>query len=120
MNPNQIKMTRMPVSDDLFYDNQKLSISQKEVFIPFKTDGTTVYFNSRAPTQREIIECTRIIITGETEWDTQSVRMVLVQTNEEEESHEIFDISQATKVRNLETDRIIGGIGDVFMERATT
>ena len=55
---------------------------------------------------------------GETEWDPQSVWLALVRTKEEEESHEICDIAQAPKVHEIETDRIMGGIGYVFVKRA--
>ena len=40
----------MPVSDYLFDHNQKFGIATKKVFIPFNTDGTTVYFYPRVPT----------------------------------------------------------------------
>ena len=68
---NQIQMTLMPVSSDLFDENWNLVIDQKKVFIPFRNYGTTVYFDSRVPNQREITECTHIIIMGETEWGHQ-------------------------------------------------
>ena len=55
-------------------------------------------------------------MTGDSEWDLQSVRLALVQTNEEEEIRKICEISRDPKVYNLKTDIIMGGIGDVFME----
>ena len=58
-------MTVILVSDDLFDDNWKLGISHKNLFIPFKTDGTIVYFDPIVTTQREITECTNIIMTDE-------------------------------------------------------
>ena len=72
INPNEILMMGMPVYDNPFDNNWNFGID-KNVFIPFKTDGTTVYFDPRVPTQCEITECTHIITTGETEWDPQSV-----------------------------------------------
>ena len=66
ISPNQIKITVIPFSDDMFDDNLKLGITHKKVFIPFNTDGAKVYFYSRVPTQHEIMECTHIIITVET------------------------------------------------------
>ena len=53
-NPNKIRMAGILVSDDQFDENWKLGIAHKKVFIHFKTDGTTIYFDSRFPTQREI------------------------------------------------------------------
>ena len=67
MKPNQLRMTRIPVSDDLLYDNWKLGNSHKKVFITFKTYRTTVYFDSRVLTQHDITKCTHIIVTVETE-----------------------------------------------------
>ena len=58
-------MTVILVSDDLFDYNWKLGIAHKNLFIPFKTDGTIVYFDPIVPTQREITECTNIIMTDE-------------------------------------------------------
>ena len=67
INPNQIWMMEMLVFDDPFDENQKIGIAHKKVFIPFKTDGTTLYFDSRVPKQRDITECTHIFMPGETE-----------------------------------------------------
>ena len=78
INPNQIQITVMQVFDDLFDNNRKLGISHKQVFITFNTDRTIVFFDSRVPTQREIIKSTNIIITSETEWNPQLVQLALV------------------------------------------
>ena len=118
MKPNQLRMTGIPGPDDLLDDNQKLINSHKKVFIPFKTYRTTVNFYSRVLTQRDIMKYTHIIMTGETEWYPRSVQLALVRTNEEEESRKICKIARDPKVRELETDRIMGCIGGVFMEQA--
>ena len=55
---------------------------------------------------------------GETEWYPQLVRLALVRTKEEEESHKIREIARDTKVSEVKTDRIMGGIGDVFIKQA--
>ena len=55
---------------------------------------------------------------GETEWYPQLVRLALVRTKEEEESHKIREIARDPKVSELKTDRIMGGIGDVFIKQA--
>ena len=44
----------------------------------------------------------------------------MVWTKEEEESRKICEIELAPKYRELETDRIMGGIGYVFVEREMT
>ena len=39
INPNQIHMVGIPISDYLFDENRKLSISYEKLFIPFSIDG---------------------------------------------------------------------------------
>ena len=77
-------MTGMSVSDGLFDDNRNMGISHKKVFIPFRTDKTTVYFDSRFTIQRELMEGNHIVMISETEWDTQYYRLTLVWTKEED------------------------------------
>ena len=78
INPNQIQMIGISVSDELFDENRKLGISYKKFFIPFQNYGTTVYFYLRAPTQHKTMEWNHIITTVETEWDPQLVQQELV------------------------------------------
>ena len=49
VNPNQIRMSGIPVSEYPFGNNRNLCIAHEKLLIPFSTDGTTVYFNSRFP-----------------------------------------------------------------------
>ena len=51
INPNQIWMAGIPVSNDPFDENQNIGISHENMFIPFGTYGKTLYFYSRVPTQ---------------------------------------------------------------------
>ena len=118
INTNQIQMMGMSFSDDSFDENLKLGIGHKKVFIPFNNNKTTLYFDSIVPTQHDIMEFTNIIMTVETEWEPQSVRLALVRTKEEEESRKICEIARAPKVYELETDGIMGSIGYMFVERA--
>ena len=97
----------IPLLDDPFDNNQNLGIAYEKVFTPFGTDEKTVYFDSIVQTQREIAECTQIVMTGDTD-------------KEEEESRKICEIVQASKVCELKTDRIMGGVRDVFVEREMT
>ena len=45
VNPNHIRMTGTPVLDDPFDTTRRLWIHHEDTFIPFKTDGKTVYFD---------------------------------------------------------------------------
>ena len=97
VNPNQIRMTGTPVSDDPFYSTRAIRIKHEDVFIPFRTDGTAIYFDTLVPTKEERAECSWLIMTGDTEWDPISVRLQVIQTNEEEEFRAISEIAQAKK-----------------------
>ena len=120
INPNQIRMTGIPVSDDPFDTTRKLGIAHDKLFIPFSTDGTAVYFDTRVPTHQEMAECTRIVMTGDTEWDPSSVRLAEVRTKEEEECRKICEIARQDPTSVFEIDRIMGDIGDSFVERTMT
>ena len=56
-------------------------------------------------------------MTGDTEWYPQLIWLASVQTEEEEESYKICDIAQTPKAHELETDIIMNGIGDVFVDQ---
>ena len=45
---------------------------------------------------------------------------MLLRTKEEEENRKICEIVWAPKVYKIETDIVMGGIVDVFVERAMT
>ena len=65
INPNQIRMAGIPVSDDPFEENKNIGINNENVFIPLSTYGKTVYFYLRVPIQHEITDCTHIVMTGD-------------------------------------------------------
>jgi hypothetical protein len=54
INPNQIRVTSIPVNDDPFNQTQPFGINHPETFIPFATEGSTIYFTSRTPTNEEL------------------------------------------------------------------
>jgi hypothetical protein len=47
INPNQIRVTGIPVCDDPYDQYRHLGIDLGEMYIPFQTEGNTIYFNSR-------------------------------------------------------------------------
>ena len=120
INPNQIRMTGTPVSDDPFDSTRRLGIAHPKVFIPFKTDGTAVYFDTRVPTHKEMAECTRIVMTGDSEWDPSSVQLSQIRTKEEEGCRKICEAAQQDPTSVFEIDQILGEIGDSYVERTMT
>ena len=75
INPNQIRLHGIPVGDDPTDPNRKFGIEAKGLFIPWETDGTTIYFESHAPSDDEWQNCKRIIMTSENEWIPTSVNL---------------------------------------------
>ena len=73
INSNQMRMARMPFSDDPFDENQNIGMAHENLFILSGADVTTVYIDSRVLTQREITECTHIVIMDYMSWCPQSV-----------------------------------------------
>jgi hypothetical protein len=54
INPNQIRVTGIPVCDDPYDRYRHLGIDMGDIHIPFQAEGSTIYFNSRVPTKRRI------------------------------------------------------------------
>ena len=55
INPNQIRHHGIPVSDDAYDGGRQFGIDHVDIFILFDTEGSTVFFDSHVPTDRELI-----------------------------------------------------------------
>jgi hypothetical protein len=72
INPNQIRTTGIPVNDNPFDKSRPFGIDHPEAYIPFSTEGATVYFRSRSPTDEDLdhykylnkSHCRRSIVTN--------------------------------------------------------
>ena len=73
INPNQIRAYGLSINNDPFNTNE-LGINTQEIFIPFDTTGTVVYFEYRVPTEWETTHLTVILITADS-WDPTIVDM---------------------------------------------
>ena len=68
--PNQIRHHGIPISDNNYYSNRDLRIDHSDVFIPFLTQGSTVFFNTHVLSDNELKAYLHIAFTsGELEWD---------------------------------------------------
>jgi hypothetical protein len=84
INPNQIRHNGGRVQDDytrsedfgMHLDGKHLG----HIFIPFKMQGTTVYFESRAPTWQEIKELPSVEMTSIEEWNPKDVQLRIHNT----------------------------------------
>jgi len=107
INPNQIRITGIPLSDNPFDKSKELGIDTTSCFVPFKTAGTTIFFESRVPSHEEIMSCTHINMTLDSEWDPSVVRLAAVRTMEEEEFRKIAAIARNPTPVEFESDRAL-------------
>ena len=83
INPNQIRKYGIPVCDDPFDRDRDFGISHDDLFIPFDTAGSTVFFETYCPSDEELQSCQHIELTdGDTEWNPTSVKLSQVSTVE--------------------------------------
>ena len=64
LNPNQIRAFDINVNDNPFAMAKEIGMDCNEVFVPFDTKGTLVYFESQALINWEITHLPHIHITG--------------------------------------------------------
>jgi hypothetical protein len=80
INPNQLRHFGITVSDDPTDSTRLFGISCEQAVVPFRMDGTTVYFESRVPTAWELENCRNIEMTDSTVWNPSSVTIASVTT----------------------------------------
>ena len=62
INPNQIRHFEIPVSDNVYDSGRDFGIDPYDQFIPFKSEGSNVFFNSFMQTYAEINTCPHMVI----------------------------------------------------------
>jgi hypothetical protein len=75
INPNQCRYYGMQICDDPTDLNRDLSIVNpiSEVTIDMEMRGTLVGFDIRTPTDRELRECTQIVMSSQQPWEPKEV-----------------------------------------------
>ena len=114
INPNQIRMFGYAVSDDPFDYSRPFGISHDDLFIPFDTEGTAVFFKARAPTNEELDgSCPYIVLTeGNLEWDHSRVNMTKDRELKEYQTTIRAVRSGIHWESQYETDLILSSISD--------
>ena len=81
INPNQLRHYGVTVSDDPTDSTRAFGITvEDDVYVPFKMEVTTVYPETRVPTQYQLENCKTIQLTDETVWEPSSVSIASVTT----------------------------------------
>lgn len=76
INPNQVRHYGIPVSDDPYDSTRSLGIDHSDLFVPFMTEGCTIFFDSFTPTGDDLNRYPHIVLTdGELQWNPAGVRM---------------------------------------------
>ena len=64
------------MSENLYDSGQEFGINHEEHFIPFKTEGSTTFFNYFVLMDADINTCAHMILTdNDLEWDLHAVEM---------------------------------------------
>ncbi len=78
INPKQMRHYGVTVSDDPTDSTRVFGATLDDTVIPFKMDGTVVYFKSRMPSRYELDNCKTVIMTDGNVWDPTNVRSASV------------------------------------------
>ena len=100
INPNQIRHNGMTVSDDPTDKNRFFGVTSGDLEIPFEMKGTTVFFQSHAPTRWELENCRTVELTRDHPWNPNDVTISEVNTganNADMESEEYRKVCALTK-----------------------
>ena len=73
INPNQIRFNDIDVMDNPFGDLEDFGIRHEVIFIPFAIEGTTVYFDTKCPTDGDLENYEHFVFTNSDPWDPREV-----------------------------------------------
>ena len=78
VNPNQIRAFRIELYDNPYEPdpNRSMGVMLNDYKkLPFRSDGSTIYFNTWYPTDKEMDAYEHIIVTSDQPWDPQGLVM---------------------------------------------
>lgn len=75
INPNQLRSHGVDVQDNPFGIVAMHIASDDDGFVhPMQADGTTIFFDSRTPTNYELDNCPHIVLSSSNEWNPRDVQ----------------------------------------------
>jgi len=92
LNPNQLRLGGTPVCDNPTQEEFGLELSNRN-WIPLLTAGTTIFYDSRVPTQTELQDCRRVYLKYDAEWNSARVSLQGTGSPEEEEMRWLLSLS---------------------------
>jgi hypothetical protein len=90
LNPNQLRHYGIVVQDNPF-DKTALHLASHhdEFIMPMAADGTTIYFDSRTPTDFELQNSPHIVLSSHAEWNPRDIQFPLQQHHAEEGTNDL-------------------------------
>jgi hypothetical protein len=100
--PNQLRMFGIDLCDDPFDQHRALRLIDPEtgIIVPFETQGTNIFFETRCPTQQEELDtCQHTILSSDTPWDPSTLELSLNSRSIEEEERSRI-VSQFSRIEH--------------------
>ena len=73
INPNQLRSYGVDAQDNPFA-KEDLAITKADYIIPLDTQGTTIFCDTQSPTEVELQQLPRVMLSSAIDWDPQSVQ----------------------------------------------
>jgi hypothetical protein len=104
LNPNQLRHHGITVQDNPYANSSLHLASHEEEFImPLRADGSTIYFDSRTPTNHELAHSPHITMSSHTEWNPRDVQFPISARHIEGGlRHEIGGVSSCTGMQTFD------------------
>lgn len=111
INPNQIRQNRIPLWDNPYDPGHDLSIDiDVETTIPFRTQGTKIFFESYVPTQEQLNDpdIKRIELTSMKRWNPLQVHLSQVTPTTHRKQHEqrVISVIRTTPLPTLQVKHL--------------
>jgi hypothetical protein len=101
INPNQLRYFGVKVNDNPFSpDNMYIHHIESDIMIPLQAQGTTIYVNSRAPTDHELQTCQHIECTSPSQWNPHTVKLASISSDIEHPVNFDGSLDQAYELAN--------------------
>lgn len=115
LNPNQIRAHGVKFWDNPYDPNHDLCIEiSDELSIPLIMKGTKVYFESRVPTEDELLTCDQVELTSSNAWDPKEVVLASLEKEENPDPvRMIKSISLKGQTHHLEPSYLDPRMGDL-------
>ena len=85
INPNQLRHFGINVQDNPTYDKPLFIMTANSLFnMELKMEGTTIFADTYTPTEMELNNCPKIVLSSPHEWDPRNVKFQAPQTNYEQ------------------------------------